>query len=715
MSKKGTITLATAVAASLFLFGPGVGFGEEPAGAKTSASTEPAKAPAGGQEEPYNIMGNRLILQTGEPQTIEWSAAEDFYWRLLFPLKTDGRSSGFFGYLDCYNPKKIGGKPEDFVSGPVNIKNKQESPFSADDFREAVKKVDERSLFIVIDLNQYYTEEERGGFNAEREPGVEKMATPIAVGTLRRFDGKYAAILPVKTAAGWDEEGFLVRIDSAGDLPVPPLPFDEGSSFVIVGDKYYRLEKGSAKTADGKIIEKDGDGTTPPGKPAKPPFRYEYRVRPFERKEAGTKGGTFHGDTPVTRGFSLSEGDVPGKELTVCLKIPGGDRYYAPAYVVASTKLYEGHFVSAVNTEYGSRLYFNTNIIDEYLKSPLSPESVEVTLIRGEDDAVNTGKDAKGGTVNVPDARFVPAKSEEGAAAQAFVTLDRQLKEGDRVKLEIKKGELTILTINEELKEVKGSTFKDERNLAVQALFENEFDAKNVRIKVDYSDFQPISVGRGRWFIHGDMLNSEANREEYVKGDGSLFILGVGGSRFPVRFNFGPSLNGSYFPNDPAEFRHVGFSAVAEIAYYAGDIAKQKDLWRLSCAPEGNYSLDWELLRPLSAAAPSGERVRRAAWKGYFPFAAAYSFDGVRFEAKAAPSYLGKEAREAFGLRNAIPLYVAVTASLDPKFVKGLPRELDSQSAVAVNFTYELGRDPLRYERLGNKFSLGFEYAPVKK
>lgn len=723
MGRLEILVLATAVAASLFAFAPGLGFCEDEEEVKNDASDAAVKEGVGVWEEPYNIMGNELKLQTGDPETIKWPDAEDVYWRVLFPLKTDGRSSGFFGYLDCI--KKENGVSGAYLYGPVNIEDKQVSPFSAEDFRVAVKNVDERSLFFVVDLNQYYTkEEERENFNPKTTPGIMEMTTPITVGTIRRFEGKYASLMAVKTAAGWDDEGLLVRIDLAGDLPVPPLFFDESSSFVIVGDEYYDLERRNAKAADGTAIGRRGGGTTAVRKRAEPPFRYEYVVFPFQgvgRKKpevsllSTERGSALIPTKLVTRGLSLSEDKIPGKELTVCFKIPADDRYYAPAYVVANTKLYEGRFVSAVNTECGSSLYFDTNMIDEYINNFLKKGTVDVIIIHGKDDVIYKENDAKGEKPKVLDKGCVTAKSGDELKAQAFVTLDRQLKEGDRVKLEIKRGDLPILTIDEKVKEVKGSAFKDERYLSVQTLFEHEFDINNVRVKVDYSDFQPVPTGRCRWFFHGDMVNSEATEEEYVKGDGSLFILGAGGSRFPVRFSLGPSVNGSYFPNDPAEFRHVGFGAVSEFVYYAGNKAEQKYLWRVSFAPEGNWNWDWEREPPVTAGAPFGERIRKGLGKGYFPLTASYNFDGVRFEGKAAPSYLSKAAREAFDVKYAVPLYVAFTASLDPKFVHGLPRGLDSQSAVAVNFTYELGRDPLRFERLEDKFSLGFEYAPVKK
>jgi hypothetical protein len=216
-----------------------------------------------------------------------------------------------------------------------------------------------------------------------------------------------------------------------------------------------------------------------------------------------------------------------------------------------------------------------------------------------------------------------------------------------------------------------------------------------------------------------DAVNSEAVQEEYIKGGGRVlrFLWMTKDARRPCRLGFGGTFDGSYFPNALDEFRDAGLGMAAEVDYYAGDIAEQKDLWRLSWAPKGEYRWDWEREPPLSAGGPFGERLKTGSWRGYFPFTASYSFDGVRFEGKAAPSYLSTEARENFDVKYAVPLYVAFTASLDPKFVKGLPLPggVDSQSAVAVNFTYELGRDPLRFERLGNKFSLGFEYAPAKK
>jgi hypothetical protein len=422
-------------------------------------------------------------------------------------------------------------------------------------------------------------------------------------------------------------------------------------------------------------------------------FRYTYTGKP---KQIDTKK-------------DLSKTEAVGNELTACLKIVPGDPIFAPGYIISRTKLFEGNIASIVNTEFNATVYFDTNLTDGYLKNVLKNKAI-VKIIKGEDDGEdkNDESEDKDG-VSVADKGLVKDEKRE---AQAFVVIDRQLREGDKIKITLREEGKDIPIITDTVKEVKGTPFKDERIFSAQIMAENSEGITNPRAKIDYKDYwRPFSRGRLRWHLAGDISNGDASSEDYLKGRCEFYGRLTSGTSegFASELYVGAAGSGSYFPEGETNFHEFGGTAAGELSLRWGNLEEQENVLRLRASPAFAFGLTRQ-------KTPQGDRYNNDRFfRGSFPGDISYNFSGFGFKGEAILSIIRSDERTELGLPIKWPFYFGFTVTLDPKIVEGLPFGLDAQSPVALNLTFEEGRKPPKFEEIDSRLSVGFEYSPVIK
>ncbi len=698
----------------------------------------------------YKVLGKKLNLDyriANKLDTVDWTENTKI-WRILFPIKIGEYWNGFYGYLDIEVKK-------DGLHGPININGKRESPFSAEDFCVAMKKAEDKSLILVIDLDSYYRDgESRKLFNmavnGSDGGGENEDIGMITKGILHKFEGKYATIIPSKTRAGWEGGIFTIEVTLEGDIPVKPKDeFKLYDSFVLIGSKdmKFELTKENAKAiaeaeselekaidylesieadkafeASSAIMELAIDSVSNAKENLNnayesaaiisdlefddmtKPIKYSIDKSKFKREE-------FKG---------LIESEINDREMITCLKIAPGDPIYAPGYIVSYTTLFEGNIASVVNTEFSATIYFDTNLTDEYLERILSDgDEPTVKIIKGEENYEDKNDESKDkDNVSVAGRGLVKDEKRE---AQAFVVIDRQLREGDKIKIilhdEEEKEKIDMPIINDTVKEVKGTPFKDERIFSAQIMTENSEGMTNARAKIDYKNYRSFRTGRFvggriRWHAAADISNGDTSSEDYLKGRCELqFIrfLSRTSEGLAYKLYVGAAGSGSYFPEGDANFHEYGGTVAGEFGLSRGNLEEPKNVLRLRISPTFAFGFTRQ-------KGPQGDTYNTDKFfRGSFPGDFSYNFNGFGFKGEAILSIIRSGERTELGLPTSWPFYFGFTVTFDPKIVEGFPFGLDAQSPVALNFTFEEGRKPPKFEEIDSRLSFGFEYAPVIK
>ncbi|MEE9457332.1 MAG: hypothetical protein V3W11_09320 [bacterium] len=509
-----------------------------------------------GSEEPSIVLGRKLNFVAPKQIQRPPKEQEDHYilWRILFPIKAEGRWDGFFGYVDFTNyPTKEnneikGGADDRDIWGPVFLKDDCVSPFSKADFIAALKKMENEAPIIVLDrlkwkgkvseatsengknddgteggdrdqapndLNGKNDDGEEGG----DRPGPRSDLDPVTLAVVNKFEGKYAALFPDDLRAGWvwrgASERFEIELAVAADVPVKPEAVNRPDSVVLIGKEYYALEELQLRAW--RVLEAmpEGQGGSvflaEEGFYAAPPFNYYYVLTPFGADaddSAETAADGTASSWPGAGGFFKE--DVVGKELILCLKVAPEDPIYAPGYVVARAKLFEGEVVSALNSDFDSRIYFKTNLTDEYLGRIFKYERrdgpVKIKLIEGQDDddPDRAEDDPKDKEVRVETYGLTGG---EEKTAQAFATLRRQIKKDERIKLSLvcnPDGELV-----EGKRENNGETKVYFNTRLTDEELEKRLNEKGAPVKVTlFGEKQPKVTGDGK-FMREDEWGSE--------------------------------------------------------------------------------------------------------------------------------------------------------------------------------------------------------------